>query len=541
MNKLLIVCVCVFSALTTKAQSGIYESYAILSVNGGANKYYDMNAATGNTDFNGNYLGNFFPGSSLVVKGGQNKTFKCGGCDITNGFLQYRVYLTSGGPSGAFTGISMNFLSNDAGGCGGNQTWEGTSGLTNIISSLSVAGNYTLEVYSTAAYQFCGNGTHFSNNGGANYRANFNYCSSNTLRTNASLDCENSVIPTYGNTFMNNCGIIAKVVPQGASPISGSVNACVYTYTKAGRHPGAFTVYAPRVYDIEPAANASTATARVTLYYTQSDFDEYDTELGYDALPNSSTDPDLTNKKVYMVLTKYSNNTSFGSFSDPGDMINPNDADITWNSANNWWEISFDNTGFSEFYLHTGVSILNDKQPQLTGNTRNQYNELNWFLPCGSDVQQVQLQKQTANGNFETIRIYHSAQISCGTTVTEKDYSIASGAQYYRLVSRNVQAQETFSPVIKINNRLTIQQTASIYPNPVKDLLLLKYNATQNERITVLVTDINGSTVKTIPLQQTTGIQQHALNMQQLLPGMYVLSIKGSSGNTIRPIRFVKN
>ncbi|MBL7726840.1 MAG: T9SS type A sorting domain-containing protein, partial [Dinghuibacter sp.] len=523
-----------------KAQSGIYESYAILSVNGGANKYYDMNAATGNTDFNGNYLGNFFPGSSLVVKGGQNKTFKCGGCDITNGFLQYRVYLTSGGPSGTFTGISMNFVSNDAGGCGGNQTWEGTGGTTNIIGSLGVPGNYTLEVYSTADYQFCGNGTNYSNNGGANYKATFNYCNSNTLRTAASLDCENSVIPTYGNTFASNCGIIATVVPQGVSPISGMVNACVYTYTKAGRHPGAYTVYAPRVYDIEPAANATTATARVTLYYTQSDFDEYDTELGYDALPNSGSDPDLVNKKVYMVLTKYSNNTAFGSFSDPGSFINPNDADIVWNSARNWWEISFDNTGFSEFYLHTGVSILNDKQPRLSASARTGYNELNWMLPCGSNIQEVYLQKQMPGGAFNTIRRYMAASVPCGRTVFEKDHSITEGASYYRLVSRNTQAQETISPLVKVEQQLTLPGMASIQPNPVNNLLLLRYKTAQRATLHIQVLDVTGRTVMSTTLQQNAGIQQHVINTQPLQPGLYLLTIKDHTGKTAQTMRFVK-
>ncbi|MEP6513015.1 MAG: hypothetical protein ABJA79_04060, partial [Parafilimonas sp.] len=107
----------------SQATNGIYESYAILSINGGANAFYDMNAVTPNPDFQGAALGSFNSSNSLVVKGGQNKTFKCNGGDITGGNLNYRVWLTSAGASGSFTAIPMSFVSNDAGGCGGNQTW----------------------------------------------------------------------------------------------------------------------------------------------------------------------------------------------------------------------------------------------------------------------------------------------------------------------------------------------------------------------------------------------------------------------------------
>lgn len=54
-------------------QSGIFESYAVLSLNGGADTWYDLQASTGNPDFNGNNLGNFTATGSLVVKGGRTK------------------------------------------------------------------------------------------------------------------------------------------------------------------------------------------------------------------------------------------------------------------------------------------------------------------------------------------------------------------------------------------------------------------------------------------------------------------------------------
>ena len=220
-----------FSGVVSAQSNGIYESYAILSINGGVNTYYDMNAATANPDFNGGFLGNFNATNSLVVKGGQNKTFKCNGGDIFNGHLNWRVWRTSLGPSGSFNVISMGFISNDAGGCGGNQTWQGTGGVTNLLSSLSVSGNYTLEVYSDADGI---PGTTYSSNGGANYRANFNYsaCSPSTA---AVISGTTSICPGgQANLVVNITG--------GTSPFSviyndGVSNATVNNYISGSAIP----------------------------------------------------------------------------------------------------------------------------------------------------------------------------------------------------------------------------------------------------------------------------------------------------------------
>jgi len=104
-------------ALNTSAQAttSIFESYAILSLSGGANAFYDLNAVTANPDFQGANLGSFNASNSLVVKGGQNKTVKCNGGNVTNGHTYWRVWKTSAGPSGTFTSITQNYVSDDGG------------------------------------------------------------------------------------------------------------------------------------------------------------------------------------------------------------------------------------------------------------------------------------------------------------------------------------------------------------------------------------------------------------------------------------------
>jgi len=169
------VFVLVFSSWGVQAQSGIFESYAIINT-GGGDIYYDLQATTVNADFDGANLGSFAQCTAILrLDGGQNKTFKCPGDDITNGTLWYRVYPT-GSPSGSFISVNLPHAADLGTGCGGgDQVWEQAGANIDLLAGRA-PGTYTLEVYTSANYTYnsgANNGTHTANNGGANYSATF--------------------------------------------------------------------------------------------------------------------------------------------------------------------------------------------------------------------------------------------------------------------------------------------------------------------------------------------------------------------------------
>ncbi len=172
---LLMVALAGFRSTTQAQTAGIYEGYVIIDINGGGNAYYDLGAATSNPDFQGASLGTFTIGTNtLTLKGAQNKTFKCSGGDVTGGDGFYRIYKVGNTPGSFTSSGAMGFVSNDAGGCGGNQTWEKSNASINVLSGLA-PGNYQLEVYNRASTNV---GDQFDNNGGANYIASFTVAAS---------------------------------------------------------------------------------------------------------------------------------------------------------------------------------------------------------------------------------------------------------------------------------------------------------------------------------------------------------------------------
>ncbi|WP_114317121.1 HYR domain-containing protein, partial [Winogradskyella tangerina] len=259
----ILIILCFILGSFVHSQSGIYESYAILDINSSGNTYYDLQASTINTDFDGHNLGTFQTSntSALILNGAQNKTFKCNTDNITNGFLNYRIYLTSNPTPPAFIGSEIFFFSNDgSAGCTGtdqNQTWESSGAGINVLDGLC-AGTYYLEVYTTADFTFTsgagGSGTHFANNGTANYKATFTVqddinptitCPANITVNNDNGVCGADV--NYNVPFADNCpgstiAQTAGIASGGTFPIGTTTNSFTVTDAAGNTTSCSFTV-----------------------------------------------------------------------------------------------------------------------------------------------------------------------------------------------------------------------------------------------------------------------------------------------------------
>jgi len=237
--------------------AGFNNTFIVLSLNGGANTYYDLNANTPSADFNGANLGSFVSGSNnLVFKGAEHNVYKCYGADISSTRVYYRIYLTSAGASGNFTSNNITYTSGFNNGCGGqDQKWDKLDYSTNLLSGLA-PGNYSIQVYSDASTTL---GDRYASNGGLNYTASFtvsgNYYSKSTGNLELTSSWGTSIdgtgnapanFTTAGNTFniRNNAtptiGASWTVSEAGSKIIVGDgTNACNFTV------PSTFIVTSP--------------------------------------------------------------------------------------------------------------------------------------------------------------------------------------------------------------------------------------------------------------------------------------------------------
>lgn len=153
--------------------AGIYQTYAILD-NGSETYYHGGINNGGTTPFSGHSFGNV---TQLTLKGGEIKSWKNNGGDVTGAKLYYRIYVSSPEPNPlpSFVEVDLPWAENGVDGNADNQKWAKSDNNTDVLSGLSASETYTLEVY----WKITSNvGDKLDNNSGANYKANFTVDSS---------------------------------------------------------------------------------------------------------------------------------------------------------------------------------------------------------------------------------------------------------------------------------------------------------------------------------------------------------------------------
>ncbi|MEM0999552.1 MAG: IPTL-CTERM sorting domain-containing protein [Bacteroidota bacterium] len=146
-------------------QTGIFQSYIVLDINNSGNQFLagGINADNAPT-FSGQ---NFGTVTSLVLNGGELKTFKNGGGDVFGGEINYRVY-PQGSPSGTFTAINLPFNANLTN--PGDQRWQEALAGVNLLAGLTPSTTYELEVFWRSPTNL---GDRFDSNFGNNFTATF--------------------------------------------------------------------------------------------------------------------------------------------------------------------------------------------------------------------------------------------------------------------------------------------------------------------------------------------------------------------------------
>jgi hypothetical protein len=185
MKRSLLVAFGLAIAASAQAATGMFGSYIQVLTSG--NTVYDLQAygPIDRPNFGGANLGTVVTGgaSTLHITNGSGLTFKSGGGNVTGVQLNWRIY-KDGAPGGGFNNAALNFgnnapnsdiVGNPFGG-GGDQEWRGLTGGAIDIDTLFATydntkiGNWKLEAFYRASTN---EGDRFSNNGGANFIANF--------------------------------------------------------------------------------------------------------------------------------------------------------------------------------------------------------------------------------------------------------------------------------------------------------------------------------------------------------------------------------
>ncbi len=339
-----------------------------------------------------------------------------------------------------------------------------------------------------------------------------------------------------GSTIMlGNCGnIIASVQASATNPASGDIAAKVYvqsTAPVAGTQP-----YGRRHYDISPATNPNTATAQITLYFTQADFDDYNNVRGgLPPLPVNAADA-AGNKSNIRITQQHGTSAtglpgSYTGWSGTGPanvLITP--GSVIWNASASRWEVNFGVTGFSGFFLTSSIGApLPVHLLQFTARrTSTSQNQLSWSTGTEDPGTVFNVERSGDGSAFEKIGVVSGA--GKGNTYSFKDNAPLKGDNYYRL---QIEENNTFgySAIVRITGEGKNAGTlVTISPVPATHQVTLRCSNAAWYGQAAHIADMNGRVVAQFILSE-----QVTIPTGLWIPGVYVARMP--DGSALRILR----
>lgn len=250
------------------------------------------------------------------------------------------------------------------------------------------------------------------------------------------------------------CELVNTVVASGVSPVNGSVTNKVWI---EGTVPTVNGVpFVQRHYEITPVSNASSATATVTLYFTQAEFDNFNAQAASTLhLPANPTD---SAGKANLRIGKYSGISGDGtglppSYSGSAMVIDPDDSSIVWNAVSASWEVTFAVEGFSGLIVQTSLSVLPVTWLSFTVKKQNSAVILNWSTGAELNTRDFTVQHSVDGIHWKTVGIIAAAGNSSGPqNYTYIHNNTVKGYNYYRLIQTGLDGKTGYSEmkVIKL-------------------------------------------------------------------------------------------
>ncbi|RYD51404.1 MAG: T9SS type A sorting domain-containing protein [Sphingobacteriales bacterium] len=528
---------CVFSANMASYGSGMCNSFSSMpsvstctfsantaSSSGGGGMYYDV--SSGGSITNGIFYGNTGGPTNQqnIYKDGTSPTLTVShsligdySAGATNNYTSGAgiitadpLFVSSSSPAGA----DGTFRTADDGLALQSCSPAVNSG-TGTTPATDLSGNSRVGTLDLGAYEYQG-------------------APSSTLAGSATTDSRS---PQGGSALaFGTCGAaIASLSPSGAAPVTGSIAAKVYVQSTAPSYNQMF--YVRRYYDITPATNPNTATAQITLYFSQADFTNYNTVRG--SLPPLPVDAaDAANNKGNLRITQEHGTSatglpgSYSGWSGTGPakvLITP--MSVSWNATFSRWEVLFPVTGFSGFFATSAINRplpveLLSFSARLAGEHTNQ---LDWTTGEEEGGLRFTVERSSDAKSFRSIGAV--AGTGHGSTYRFMDVAPLAGDNYYRLQVPAVSGEVRYSQTVLVKGSgATGSGTVALSPNPATGRVTIVCTDKALEGSQVRIWSAEGRLMHTFVLERETTLDVHDWAV-----GVYLLRLQ--DGSTLRLIK----
>jgi hypothetical protein len=327
--------------------------------------------------------------------------------------------------------------------------------------------------------------------------------------------------------YSSTCGLIASVQENAAL---GSISAAVTVLNDIQIFAG--RPYVARWYEITPQ-NANVAGV-VTLYFKQSDFNQYNAYASLNGFPLLPQNPaDLAGIDT-LVITKISGGTLGTGVAT---LIHP--TSVVWDAAMQYWKVTLNTPSFSQFFIHannaagtplpveysTFEATKEDRAALLTWITASERNNSGFSIERSADGRQF-----TSIGWVPTQADQGNSTSSIAYRFTDR--APLAGMNYYRLQQKDIDGRSSYSVIRSLN----FGKGASFvcYPNPATGLLTIEQQSETSQVSQLRLIDLTSRVVYATDLPANKGFNKKAINLSGLPQGMYQLIISDKDGVIFR-------
>jgi predicted outer membrane repeat protein len=335
-------------------------------------------------------------------------------------------------------------------------------------------------------------------------------------------------LPDTTTSYASDCNnLLLAVTSSGNSPVQGTTSVKVWIGTTPG--------FVNRHYEIAPENNPQTATGKVTLYFTQSEFNAYNSLNTYKFPTGSSDQSGIANLRIQK-RSGISSDNSGQPATYPGARmeINPADTDIVWNSAKSRWEVSFNVTGFSGFFAYAvNHAALPVTLVSFRATPQEQNVLLAWQTTAETNASHFDVQRSMDAKTFETITTIKAG----GESIVLKNYGYMDrfsgnlpSLLYYRLKAVDIDDTYTYSRMVLVKGDWEASfLSVLLYPNPSHGAVTLDLAGFKDDVI-IKVYNLAGQQM-TLSVRYQNG--KYQINTLGLPPGIYLVHVSNEHQKVI--------
>ncbi len=183
---------------------------------------------------------------------------------------------------------------------------------------------------------------------------------------------------------------------------------------------------------------------------------------------------------------------------------------------------------------------------QFSGTKDGLVNKLQFTTANETNNKGFYIERSADGSKFSSIG-YVSTKASNGNSTGNLVYNFIdekplAGNNYYRLKQEDKDGKTTLSNVVAIKNKLSSKiDFEGLFPNPASNQLTIQVSTPTNEKINILITDLQGKVVKSQLININTGINNLNLDISSLSSGNYFIKGICNTGCITTTYKFIKH